>query len=55
MADAESFREIEKSGWSAKAGHYDGLLGQVTSDAGQGADLLETRGWDDLACGVIVA
>jgi hypothetical protein len=22
---------------------------------GQGADLLETRGWDDLACGVIVA
>jgi hypothetical protein len=24
-------------------------------DVGQGADLLETRGWDDLACGVIVA
>jgi len=26
-----------------------------SSDFGQGADLLETRGWDDLACGVIVA
>lgn len=55
MADAESFREVEKSGWSAKAGDYDGLLGQVTSSAT--APLLDAVGarsgmrMIDVACG----
>ena len=55
MADAESFRDVEKSGWSAKAGDYDGLLGQVTSAAT--APLLDAAGVRpgmrvlDVACG----
>jgi ubiquinone/menaquinone biosynthesis C-methylase UbiE len=59
MADANggagSFREVERGGWSAKAGHYDGLLGQVTSSAT--APLLDAAGVRpgmrviDVACG----
>jgi len=55
MADAESFREVERTGWSAKANDYDGLLGQVTS--GATAPLLDAAAVQpgvrviDVACG----
>ena len=59
--DPRDRRSIEEArqdlaAWIAKWGaRYPKLVGWGEETIGQGADLLETRGWDDLASGVIEA